>query len=82
MSDDSQTDPPEPGQKLSISASLPRGEASIPRALAPASKGCLLPYSDAQEYELLSARGVFLGTTQGSGAPACTRSVTADLPGD
>ncbi len=42
MSDESQTDPPEPGPKLSISDSPPQGEASIPRASAPASTGCLL----------------------------------------
>ncbi len=42
MSYESQTDPPEPGPKLSISASPPQGEASIPRASAPASTGCLL----------------------------------------
>ncbi len=42
MSDESQTDPPVPGQKLSKSASPPRGEASIPQASAPTSTGCLL----------------------------------------
>ncbi len=42
MSDESQIDPPEPGPKLSLSASPPQGEASIPRASAPASTGCLL----------------------------------------
>ncbi len=80
MSPESQRCPLEPGQKLSISASPPRGEASIPRALAPASTGRLLPYWDAQEYALLSAKGVYPGTTQGSGAPACTRGVNTDLP--
>ncbi len=39
---------------------------------------CLLPYSDTREYERFSARGVFLGTTQGSSAPACTRGADAD----
>ncbi len=68
MSDESQTDPPVPGQRLSKSASPPQGEASIPRALA-------------QEYRLLSARGTFPGSTQGSGAPACIRGTSADLPG-
>ncbi len=42
MSDELQIDPPEPGPKLSLSASPPQGEASIPRASAPASTGCLL----------------------------------------
>ncbi len=60
---------------------LPWGEASTPRASAPASTGCLLPHSDAQEYELFSARGVCPGTTQGSGAPACTEVTNADLLG-
>ncbi len=41
-SDESQTDPPESGPKLSISASPPQGEASIPRASAAASTGRLL----------------------------------------
>ncbi len=36
---------------------------------------------DAQGCELLSARGFFPGTTQGSGVPACTRGTDADLPG-
>ncbi len=80
MSDVSQTNLPEPGQKLSISSSPPRGEASIPRASAPASTGCLLPYWDAQEYELLSSRVTCPGTTQGSGVPACIRGANADLP--
>ncbi len=60
------------------STSPPRGEASIPWASAPASTGCLLPYLDTREYERFSARGVFLGTTQGSSAPACTRGADAD----
>ncbi len=47
MSDKTQTDPRKSGQKLDIFASPPRGEASIPQASAPASTGCLLPYSDA-----------------------------------
>ncbi len=81
MSDESPTDPPVLGQKLSKSASPPQGEASIPRASAPASTGCLLLYWDAQEYRLLSARGTCPGTTQGSGAPACIRGANADLPG-
>ncbi len=67
--------------KLSISASPTRGEASISRASAPASTGCLLPYWDAQEYELLSAREACPETTQGSGAPACIRGANVDLPG-
>ncbi len=44
MSLESQTGPPEPGQKLSISASPTWDEASIPQASAPAWTGCLLPY--------------------------------------
>ncbi len=61
--------------------SSPRGEASIPRALAPASTGCLLLYWDALEYRLLSARGTCAGSTQGSGAPACIWGANADVPG-
>ncbi len=52
VSPESQRGPPEPGQKLAKSASLPRCEASIPSGNS---------------------------FTQGSGAPACTGGVTADL---
>ncbi len=68
MSPEPQRGPLVPGQKLSISASPPRGEASIPRTSAPVSTGGLLPHWDAQENELLSSRRVCPGTTQGSGA--------------
>ncbi len=53
----------------------------FPGASAPASTGCLLPNWDAQECELPSARGICPGTTQGSGTPACTGGVNADLLG-
>ncbi|KAL0189687.1 hypothetical protein M9458_016786, partial [Cirrhinus mrigala] len=42
MSPESQRGPPKRGQTFSKSASPPRDEASIPRASAPASTGCLL----------------------------------------
>ena len=76
ISSESQTDPPD--KIFSISASPPRGETFIPRASAPASTGGLLPYSDAQKCELLSARGVCPGTTQGSGTLVCTNGVSGD----
>ncbi len=59
----------------------PRVKHPFPGHRAPASTGYLLPYWDAQECELLSARGVCPGTTQGSGMPACTGGVNADLLG-
>ncbi len=77
---ESQTSPLEPSRTPSKSAPPPQGGASIPRASAPASTGCLLPDWDAQGCELLSARGVSLGPTQGSGAPACKGCANADLP--
>ncbi len=52
MADKTQTDPRKSGQNLTYLLQPSQGEASIPQVSAPASTGCLLPYSDAQEYEL------------------------------
>ncbi len=57
------------------------GWSLLSLGLGPTSTGCLLPDWDAQECELLSGRGVSLGPTGGSGAPACKGGMSADLPG-
>ncbi len=74
MSDESQTDPPVPGQKLSKSASPPRMKPPFPGPRP-------LPRQDVCSYIAMPRNIDCPGTTQGSGAPACIRSASTDLVG-
>ncbi len=66
---ETQTDPLVPDRTPSISASPPRGGASIPRASAPVSTGFLLLYCESPGCELLEETTTSLGTTGGFGTP-------------
>ncbi len=77
-----QTDPLVPGRTPSISAPPPRDGASIPRASALVSTGCLLLYCGPQGWKLLAETTTSLGTTGGFGTPVCKVDVTANPPGD
>ncbi len=70
------------GQTPFISAPPLRGGASIPRASAPVSTGCLLLYCGPQGCKLLAETTTSLGTTGGFGTPVCKVDVTANPPGD
>ncbi len=74
-----QTDPLVPGRTPSISSLPPRGRASIPRASAPVSTGCLLLYSGPPGCKLLEETTTSIGTTGGFGMPVCKVDVTANL---
>ncbi len=79
---ETQTDPLVPGRTPSISAPPPRGGASIPRASAPVSTGCLLLYCGPPGCKLLAETTTSFGTTGGFGTPVCKVDVTPNLPGD
>ncbi len=71
---ETQTDPLVPGQAPSISAP----PASIPRASAPVSTGCLLLYCGPPGCKLLVETTTSLGTTGGLCMPVCKVDVTAN----
>ncbi len=66
-----QTDPLVPGRTPSISTPPPRGGASILRASAPVSTGCLLLYCRPPGCKLLAETTTSLGMTGGLGTPVC-----------
>ncbi len=66
-----QTDPLVPGRTPSISTPPPRGGASIPRASAPVSIGCLLLYCGPLGCKQLAEITTSLGITGGFGTPVC-----------
>ncbi len=56
--------------------------ASIPKASAPVSTGCLLLYCGPSGCKLLEETKTSLGCTGGFGTPVCKVDVTANPPGD
>ncbi len=74
---ETQTDPLVPGRSPSISAG-----ASIPRASAPVSTGCLLLHCGPPGCKLLEETATSLGTTGEFCAPVCKVDVTVNPPGD
>ncbi len=79
---ETQTDPLVPGQTPSISAPPPQDGASIPRASAPVSTGCLLLHCGPPGCKLLEETATSLGTTGEFGTPVCKVDVTVNPPGD
>ncbi len=68
--------------RASISAPPPQGGASISRASAPVSTGCLLLDCGPPGCKLLEETTTSIGTTGGFGMPVCKVDVTANPPGD
>ncbi len=77
-----QTGPLGAGRTPSISAPPPQGGASIPRASAPVSTGCLLLHCGPPGSKLIKETAISLGTTREFGTPVCKVDVTVNPPGD